>query len=230
MGRADLAHHLVMCEPLSVAGEAPMIAASIASAGTLCIEPDAAAVRQSIRSGAIDFTVNTLDEALRALKNELRKGLSIAVCLEGDPQEILPEMFERGVQPDVVCCSPALDGARAAFVERGARVIDLGKTEQGPGLAEARWHVNLLPGKWLPRVDDAIAAVLPEDDTVRRNWLRRAPRYLGRALRIGRYLPMTRQEREIVVAVLRRDGEGWDVVVTLEYDGGYETFGGVAAG
>ena len=205
LGRIDLAHQLILCEPLSAAGEAPLIAASIASAASLCIEPNPAIVRQAIRSGAIDFTVNNLDEALRALKNEIRKGLSIAVCLEGELQPVLSEMVERGVQPDIFCggSAPQL----SIFLERGARAINLANGHLAAGQTRTSWRVAPLPGKWLPLVDAVIAACLPIDDSIRRNWLKRAPRYLGRAMRMERHLPLTAEELEQCTAALRERGK-----------------------
>jgi urocanate hydratase len=213
LGYADLSHRLVLCEPLSLAGEAPIVAASIAFAGTLCIEPDPAIVRYGIRSGAIDFTVNNLDEALRALKNELRKGLSIAICLEGDPAGVLAEMQERGVQPDVLCSAAlnaSLSAATEKFVERGAAVLNLAHLPSLNGLVEMNWWATTQPGKWLPLLDDLVATYIPLDDAVRRSWVRRAPRYLGRTLRTKRYLPMTPDEtRRCVEAFAQLQGEGW---------------------
>jgi hypothetical protein len=210
-GRPDLAHQLILCQPLSIAGEAPLVAAGIAAAAVLCIEPDSTAVRHSIRSGAIDFTVNNLDEALRALKNELRKGLSIAVCLEDDPEQILLQMAERGVQPELLCTFGEVDAGLAVFVEHGARTVDLGRIYQQlspSGLIEASWHVSELPGKWLPMLDEAVASCLPVDDYERKNWLRRAPRYVGRPLRTKRYLPMTAAEIRCCEGIFQGELDG----------------------
>jgi hypothetical protein len=202
LGMPDLAHKLVLCEPLSVAGEAPLIAASIASAASLCIEPDAKMVRLGTRSGAIDFAVNHLDEALRALKNEIRKGMSIAISLEGELQPTLLAMVDRGVQPDVVCLSHADGPALQPFLERGARSVNLGPAQLGEGMLGTTWRVTELPGKWLPLLDEVVASTLPADDFLRRNWLKRAPRYLGRALRTSRYVPMTDSEMRACVKTI----------------------------
>jgi hypothetical protein len=202
-GKRDLAHQLVLCESLSVGGEAPMVAASIASAATLCIEPSSAAARHGERSGAIDFTVNNLDEALRALKNEVRKGLSIAICLEGDPASILAEMVERGVQPDVLY-GGAGEGV-TTFLDRGAHAVDADVVPKLSQQRDTTWAVRDLPGKWLPLVDEIVAGCLPSEDYVRRNWLKRAPRYVGRAMRANRNLPMTAREFERIVEVFKEE-------------------------
>jgi urocanate hydratase len=212
LGRPDLSHQLVLCQSLSIAGEAPLIAASIASAGTLCIEPDPSAVRQSIRSGAIDFTVNNLDEALRALKNELRKGLSIAICLEGNPANVMAEMEDRGVQPDLLCISSAPEISALKFAERGARLLDLAQIASTlHEMVEMNWWTVTQPGKWLPMLDDLVAACIPAEDSLRRSWIKRAPRYLGRSLRTKRYLPMSFEETRRCVQAFQDQirGETW---------------------
>jgi urocanate hydratase len=61
-------------------------AASIAGGTALLLDPDAAAVKAVFRQGGVDFVVNTLDEALRVLKNEIRKQRPLSVALKGDVQ------------------------------------------------------------------------------------------------------------------------------------------------
>ena len=46
--------------------------------------------------------VNTLDEALRILKNAVRKKENISVGLVGNCGDIIPELAERGVVPDIL--------------------------------------------------------------------------------------------------------------------------------
>ena len=56
-----------------------------------------AAQKQAIRDGVADFLVNSLDEALRILKNQLRKRETVAVCVGLAPADVEREMKERGV-------------------------------------------------------------------------------------------------------------------------------------
>ena len=46
--------------------------------------------------------VNTLDEALRIMKNAIRKKENISVGLVGNCGDIIPELAERGVVPDIL--------------------------------------------------------------------------------------------------------------------------------
>ena len=62
-------------------GRALLLAGNIAGAASLAVTADAAAQKQSIRDGVADFLVNSLDEALRILKNEVRKREPVAVCV-----------------------------------------------------------------------------------------------------------------------------------------------------
>ena len=79
-----------------------VVAANIAGAATLVATADRAAQRQAIRDGVADFLVNSLDEALRILKNQLRKRETVAVCVGLAPEAVEREMKERGVAPDLL--------------------------------------------------------------------------------------------------------------------------------
>ncbi len=60
-------------------------------------------MKSAMRAGYLDFVVvvNTLDEALRALKNEVRQKRPLTVGLIAEIEATLTEMVERGVQPDL---------------------------------------------------------------------------------------------------------------------------------
>ena len=62
-------------------GRALVVAANIAGAATLAATADRAAQKQALRDGVADFLVTSLDEALRILKNQLRKRETVAVCV-----------------------------------------------------------------------------------------------------------------------------------------------------
>jgi urocanate hydratase len=76
-------------------------AVSIAGGTSLILDPDPAAVKSVFRQGGVDFVVNTLDEALRILKNEIRKHRPVSVALPDAVQSAIAEMRERGVLPDL---------------------------------------------------------------------------------------------------------------------------------
>ena len=204
--RNDLSHQLVLCRPFSEDGAAEVIAASIAYAASLCLEPTALGVRHGTRIGAFDFVVTSLDEALRALKNEVRKGLSIAVCLQGEQNVIVSEMRDRGVQPDVICYEGEATARWESFISHGAKLANMsfdGLSKHKGAMQFVTWSVSSLPGTWLPKIEKLAARILPEEDAVRKQWLLRSPRYLGRQLRIERCLPLTAEETDLFCRIMR---------------------------
>jgi urocanate hydratase len=80
--------------------------------------------RQS-EDGIIDFLVTSLDEALRILKNEIRKRETVAVCVAAAPEAVEREMLERGVLPDLLRPGSAAVPEYAAFLSQGAQQIQL---------------------------------------------------------------------------------------------------------
>lgn len=153
-------------------------AANIAGAASLSATADPAALRHANRDGVADFLVTTLDEALRILKNEIRKRQTVSVGVSVAPAMMEAEMRERGVLPDLL--PPAIWGRGenanlACFLAHRARPIE------PVLLAEA-----IRFGVWAPAPADfekLAMAALAEDDHSNRRWVRLSPRYLGPAAR-----------------------------------------------
>ena len=224
-GERRLGGKLFYAGDLAGAGCALVVAANIAGAATLTASAEIATQKQAIRDGVVDFLVTSLDEALRILKNELRKGETVAVCVGKAPEEIEREMAERGVLPDLL--PPAAENAARfeAFLAQGARQIEAVAAKKGETVLT--WSVADRPAHWLPRLDAVARECLersqsPEAFAARR-WLRLAPRYLGRmaqGVRLLRcptdtaldFVERAREQvasGEIAVAVeIRLDGQG----------------------
>ena len=71
-------------------------------AAFLGIDVDPERIKKRLKTGYCDFMVNTLDEALRILKNAVRKKENVSVGLVGNCADIIPELAERGVVPDIL--------------------------------------------------------------------------------------------------------------------------------
>lgn len=174
-------------------GAAAALAGNIAGAATLGIDGDGSRLKQGVRHGFCDFLVNNLDEALRILKNELRKKQPVSVCFEGVFASFLHVFAQRGVQPDILAFSGEREGF-AALVDRGAVVLGRDDAENDP-LLEVAWEAETRAALWLPKVDALAGQSLPQGDG-RHRWLKFAPRYLGRSLAGKRYLRMSAGELE----------------------------------
>jgi urocanate hydratase len=108
----------------------------------------------------VDFLVNSLDEALRILKNEIRKRETVAVCVAAAPEAIVEEMRERGVVADL------------------SRPIEYTTVEAGQSLLV--WSVADSSAAWLRELDAVALDCMDSESAPARRWLRLAPRYLGR--------------------------------------------------
>jgi hypothetical protein len=176
---------LLFAGELDQAGCRFVRAANIAGAASLTATADASVARQAMRDGVVDFVVTSLDEALRILKNEIRKRQPVAVGVAVSPQDIVAEMVERGVLPDLLppaaAQSSAAGSALAVLQAQGARRIEV-----LPEPSDRQFVILPIPEAWSQRsaeFDAVLLEFVPEDDHVNRRWLRLSPRYLGHPAR-----------------------------------------------
>ena len=183
---SGLGGRLLFTGELDPAGCRLIRAANIAGAATLAASADSVVQRQAIREGAVDFLVTSFDEALRILKNEIRKRQAVAVCVAEASEKVLRQMAERGVQPDLLVPSVALSAEGAVFLARGARSV-----EAEPEPEERKFLVLEIPAVWAQRIagfDALLTEFVATADYAGRRWLRLSPRYLGAAARRFRSL------------------------------------------
>ena len=163
-------------------GRALLVAGNIAGAASLSATADAAARKQAIRDGVADFLVNSLDEALRILKNEIRKRETVAVCIAAAPEAVEREMLERGVLPDLLAPLPFAGSSSSHSFGQAVWRVEL--TSAPGSQALVVWSVNTAPAQWLPKLDSLAIECLQGNaspaDAAARRWLRLGPRYLGR--------------------------------------------------
>ena len=98
----DLAGKLIVTGGMGGMGGAQPLAATMTGAAFLGIDVDPERIKKRLKTGYCDFMVTTLDEALRILKNAVRKKEDVSVGLVGNCAEIIPELAERGVVPDIL--------------------------------------------------------------------------------------------------------------------------------
>jgi urocanate hydratase len=183
---------------LDEAGRGLVVAANIAGAATLVATADRSAQKRAIHDGIADFLVTSLEEALRILKNQLRKRETVAVCVGLAPEAMEREMQARGAQPDLLRPDAAAGQARAAHRREAATGTDAGRLKF-PALLT--WSVASAPAQWLPQLDAIALDCLDEGAWEARRWLRMAPRFLGR---LAHGLRLLRCEREVAARFIER--------------------------
>jgi urocanate hydratase len=76
--------------------------------------------------------VNTLDEALRILKNAVRKKENVSVGLVGNCADVIPELAARGVVPDILTDQTSAHDPLNGYVPNGmtlAEAVELRKND-----------------------------------------------------------------------------------------------------
>jgi urocanate hydratase len=98
----DLAGKLIVTGGMGKTGGALAPAATMNGAAILGIEADPERIKRWLKNGYCDVMVNSLDEALRILKNAVRKREAASVGLSGNCADVIPELARRGVVPDLL--------------------------------------------------------------------------------------------------------------------------------
>jgi len=97
-----LAGKLVVTGGMGGMGGAQPLAAAMNGAAFLGIDVDPERIKRRVKAGYCDLMVNHLDEALRILKNAVRKAEPTSVGLVGNCADLIPELARRGVVPDLL--------------------------------------------------------------------------------------------------------------------------------
>jgi hypothetical protein len=205
---AGLGGRLFYAGALDDSGCVWLAAANIAGAASLAATADPAAQKQALRNGAADFLVASLDEALRILKNQLRKREPAAVCAGLSTDLVEAEMRERGVVADLTRA-----GLESQTAPHGAPEY-------------LTWTVAAAPARWLPMMDAlALDCLNPQDDqfAAARRWLKLAPRFLPRPAANLRLLICGRTFADRFIARLRDQIERGQIPVAVDL---HSHFGG----
>jgi urocanate hydratase len=115
----DLAGKLIVSGGMGGMGGAQPLAATMNGAAFLGIDVDPERIKKRLRTGYCDFMVTTLDEALRILKNAVRKKENVSVGLVGNCADVIPELAERGVVPDILTDQTSAHDPLNGYVPNG---------------------------------------------------------------------------------------------------------------
>ncbi|WP_309090478.1 urocanate hydratase [Phenylobacterium sp.] len=106
MGRqhygGDLSGRWLLTAGLGGMGGAQPLAAVMAGASCLAIECQPSRIEMRLRTGYLDHSAETLDEALEILERAKAEKRSVSVGLLGNACEVLPQILARGVLPDLL--------------------------------------------------------------------------------------------------------------------------------
>jgi urocanate hydratase len=115
----DLAGRLIASGGMGGMGGAQPLAATLNGAAFLGIDVDPERIKRRVKTGYCDVMVNDLDEALRILKNAIRKREATSVGLAGNCADVVPELARRGVVPDLLTDQTSAHDPLYGYVPRG---------------------------------------------------------------------------------------------------------------
>src|SRR5438067_6705380 len=137
----DLAGKLIVSGGMGGMGGAQPLAATMTGASFLGVEVDPERIKKRLRTGYCDFMVNTLDEALRILKNAIRKKEAVSVGLVGNCADVIPELAERGVVPDILTDQTSAHDPLNGYVPHGLSLDEAADLRQRD--PKAYWQRSL---------------------------------------------------------------------------------------
>ena len=97
-----LAGRWILTAGLGGMGGAQPLAAIMAGASMLAVECQPSRIEMRLRTGYLDTSAKTLDEALAIIERACKDKKPVSVGLLGNAADIFPELVRRGVRPDVV--------------------------------------------------------------------------------------------------------------------------------
>jgi urocanate hydratase len=103
-------------------GGAQPLAATLNGAAFLGIDVDPERIKRRVKTGYCDVMVNDLDEALRILKNAVRKREATSVGLVGNCADVIPELARRGVVPDLLTDQTSAHDPIGGYIPQGLDV------------------------------------------------------------------------------------------------------------
>jgi len=115
----ELEGKLIVSGGMGGMGGAQPLAATMTGAAFLGVDVDPERIKKRLKTGYCDFMVNSLDEALRILKNAVRKKENISVGLVGNCADVIPELAERGVVPDILTDQTSAHDPLNGYIPQG---------------------------------------------------------------------------------------------------------------
>ena len=126
----ELEGKLIVSGGMGGMGGAQPLAATMTGAAFLGVEVDPERIKKRLKTGYCDFMVNSLDEALRILKNAVRKKENISVGLVGNCADVIPELAERGVVPDILTDQTSAHDPLNGYIPQGLTVEQAAELRQ----------------------------------------------------------------------------------------------------
>jgi urocanate hydratase len=118
-GSPSLAGRTVLTAGLGGMGGAQPLAATRAGAAILCVEVDPARIERRLETRYLDEAAESLDDALRRVRDAACDGRALSVGLLGNAADVVPELARRGEHFDLVTDQTAAHDPLTGYVPNG---------------------------------------------------------------------------------------------------------------
>jgi urocanate hydratase len=122
--KGDLSGKWILTGGMGGMGGAQPLAATMAGASIVVVEVDESRINRRVKQGFCDVKVKDLDKALKLIKDRVRSNEPISVGLVGNCAEIFPEIFRRGVLPDIVTDQTSAHDELNGYVPEGLTIAE----------------------------------------------------------------------------------------------------------
>ena len=144
-GSPDLSGRTILTAGLGGMGGAQPLAGTMAGAAILCVEVDPVRIRRRLETRYLDEASESLDEALRSVREAAAEGRALSVGLLGNAAEVVSELAQRGERFDLVTDQTAAHDPLNGYVPAGLSVDEAAALRARD------------PGEYLRRARESIA-------------------------------------------------------------------------
>ncbi len=123
----DLSGRWILTGGMGGMGGAQPLAGTMSGATILVVEVDEARINRRIKTGYCDVKVKTLDKALKLIKEHITAKNPISIGLIGNCADIFPEIFRRGMIPDIVTDQTSAHDELNGYIPEGLTVNEAAK-------------------------------------------------------------------------------------------------------
>ncbi|MAG97846.1 MAG: urocanate hydratase, partial [Rhodospirillaceae bacterium] len=140
----DLTGRWILTAGLGGMGGAQPLAAVMAGACCLAVECDENRADFRLRTRYVDEKTRSLDEALEMIERWTKAAEAKSVALIGNAADVFPELFRRGIRPDIVTDQTSAHDPVHGYLPQGWTVADwLSKQESNPKTVEAAARASM---------------------------------------------------------------------------------------
>ena len=151
----DLSGKWILTGGLGGMGGAQPLAATMAGASCIAVECNPDCIDFRIRTKYVDECAESIDEAMTIVNKAHAKGRAVSVGLLGNAADVFPEMYKRGIKPDMVTDQTSAHDPINGYLPQGWSLSEWReKRENDPKAVEAaacasmKIHVQAMLDFW----------------------------------------------------------------------------------